>query len=73
VLGAVFMTLVPDVLRVAATAMSGTYPALLGLIVSLREGVFGLLIVFFLIFEPDGMAARWRTIKAYWKLWPFSY
>jgi branched-chain amino acid transport system permease protein len=73
VLGAIFMTLVPDLLRIAATAMSGTFPALIGLIVSLREAVFGLLIVFFLIFEPDGMAARWRTIKAYWKLWPFSY
>jgi branched-chain amino acid transport system permease protein len=73
VLGAIFMTLVPDLLRIAATAMSGTFPALIGLIVSLREAVFGLLIVVFLIFEPDGMAARWRTIKAYWKLWPFSY
>ncbi len=73
VLGAVFMTLVPEVLRLAATALSGTFPALLGLIVSLRGAVFGLLIILFLVFEPDGMAARWRTIKAYWKLWPFSY
>jgi branched-chain amino acid transport system permease protein len=73
VLGAVFMTLVPDLLRIAATSLSGSFPALVGLISSLREAVFGLLIIFFLIFEPDGMAARWRTIKAYWKLWPFSY
>ncbi len=73
VLGAIFMTLVPDLLRLAATALSGTYPALIGLIVTFREAVFGLLIILFLIFEPDGMAARWRTIKAYWKLWPFSY
>jgi len=29
--------------------------------------------VLFIIFEPDGLAARWRTIKNYWKLWPFSY
>jgi branched-chain amino acid transport system permease protein len=73
VLGAVFMTIVPEALRLAATAMSGTFPALVGLIASIREGVFGLLIVFFLIFEPDGMAARWRTIRAYFRLWPFSY
>ena len=26
-----------------------------------------------LIFEPNGLAARWRKIKAYWKLYPFSY
>lgn len=73
VLGAFFMTLVPDLLRVVATSLSGAFPALIGLIVTLREAIFGLLIIFFLIFEPDGMAARWRTIKAYWKLWPFSY
>jgi branched-chain amino acid transport system permease protein len=36
-------------------------------------GVFGLAIVLFLIFEPDGLAARWHTIKNYWKLYPFSY
>jgi branched-chain amino acid transport system permease protein len=36
-------------------------------------GVFGLAIVLFLIFEPDGLAARWRTIRNYWKLYPFSY
>jgi branched-chain amino acid transport system permease protein len=41
--------------------------------VSLREVVFGLVIILFLIFEPDGLAARWRTIRSYWKLWPFSY
>jgi branched-chain amino acid transport system permease protein len=25
------------------------------------------------VFEPDGMAARWHTIRNYWKLYPFSY
>ena len=44
-----------------------------GLFASMRAGVFGLVIVLFLIFEPDGMAARWRTVRDYWKLYPFSY
>ena len=39
----------------------------------LKEMAIGLAIVLFLIFEPDGLAARWRKIKAYWKLYPFSY
>ena len=26
-----------------------------------------------LIEEGDRLAARWRKIKAYWKLYPFSY
>jgi hypothetical protein len=25
------------------------------------------------VFEPDGLAHRWRQIKAYWKLYPFSH
>jgi branched-chain amino acid transport system permease protein len=33
----------------------------------------GLVIILFLIFEPRGLAHRWEKIKAYYKLWPFSY
>jgi branched-chain amino acid transport system permease protein len=39
----------------------------------LREMAIGTVIILFLIFEPDGLAHRWRQIKAYWKLYPFSY
>ncbi|MEW6643525.1 MAG: branched-chain amino acid ABC transporter permease [Pseudomonadota bacterium] len=39
----------------------------------LREIAVGLIIILFLIFEPDGLAHRWRQIKAYWKLYPFSH
>ena len=31
------------------------------------------IIIAFLMFEPDGLAHRWRQIKAYWKLYPFSH
>ena len=33
----------------------------------------GLVIILFLIFEPRGLTHRWEMIKAYFKLWPFSY
>ena len=33
----------------------------------------GLFIILFLIFEPRGLVHRWEMIKAYFKLWPFSY
>lgn len=39
----------------------------------IKQAAIGLAIVLFLIFEPDGLAHRWRMIKAYWKLYPFSY
>ncbi len=42
-------------------------------IVFLKEMAIGAVIVLFLMFEPDGLAHRWRQIRAYWKLYPFSY
>lgn len=73
IMGAVFITLLPEVLRIVTSALSDQLPALVQLFAALKLGVFGLTIVLFLIFEPDGMAARWHRIKAYWKLYPFAY
>ncbi len=73
ILGAVFITLLPEVLRVATGELSGLFPNLVGIFAALKMGLFGLVIVLFLVFEPDGLAARWRKIKAYWQLYPFSY
>ena len=42
-------------------------------LVALREGVFGLSLVLFLIFEPEGLAHRWKLVRAYWKLYPFAH
>ena len=42
-------------------------------IAPLREFVFGLSIVVFIIFEPKGLAEVWRIIRSSFKLWPFSY
>ena len=39
----------------------------------LREFVFGLAIVLFILFEPRGLAEVWRIVKSSFKLWPFSY
>ena len=73
ILGAIFITCLPELLRLGASSLSGTFPSLVGLFSSLKLGVFGLAIVLFLVFEPDGMAERWRKIKTYWRLYPFSY
>ncbi len=73
ILGVLFITGLPEVLRLATSSLSGVFPALVELFASLKLGVFGLAIVLFLMFEPDGMAERWRKIKTYWRLYPFSY
>jgi branched-chain amino acid transport system permease protein len=73
ILGAIFMTLLPEALRLISGLFSDQYPLLIHIFGAIREGIFGLVIILFLIFEPDGLAARWKTIQNYWKLWPFSY
>ena len=71
--GVGFWFILERTLEVVTTYLNSTYPDHITWFVSIREIVFGFVIVFFLIFEPDGLAARWRTIRTYWKLWPFSY
>ncbi|MCK5540669.1 MAG: branched-chain amino acid ABC transporter permease [Deltaproteobacteria bacterium] len=73
IFGAIFMVLLPEVLRTMSGALSGEFPMIVNLFAAIKEGVFGLIIIGFLVYEPDGMAHRWQMIKAYWKLWPFSY
>lgn len=71
--GVVFMVALPELLRLPAEALTNVYPDIFVIFSSLREMVFGVIVIIFLIFEPDGLAARWHTVRAYWKLWPFSY
>jgi branched-chain amino acid transport system permease protein len=73
IFGAIFITLLPEMLRLATDALGNYWPGLMVIVAPIKTGVFGLVVILFLIFEPDGMAARWHHIKAYWKLYPFSY
>jgi branched-chain amino acid transport system permease protein len=76
-LGAAFILFLPEfmlgaVQRIQALGI-GQGAAFSEGLAYLKEMAIGLAIVLFLVFEPDGLAARWRKIKAYWKLYPFSY
>ena len=73
IFGTIFMYTVPAVLGVWQEALGDVFPALFTDLAHFRELIFGLIVIGFLVFEPDGMAARWHTIRNYWKLWPFSY
>jgi branched-chain amino acid transport system permease protein len=76
-MGAAFMVLLPELVQSAAQALQGsaidTALALGNSINFLREMAIGAAIILFLVFEPDGLAHRWRLIKAYWKLYPYSH
>jgi branched-chain amino acid transport system permease protein len=73
IFGAVFMTLLPEVLKLSATSLTGIYPQGFGFIASARDVVFGFAVIFFLMYEPEGLARIWLRIKSYWKLWPYAY
>jgi len=73
VLGAVFMTFVPEALRLVAHASSQWFPGVAGLLLPMGQVVFGVLIIGFLIFEPRRLFGIWIRIRSYWKSWPFSY
>jgi len=40
---------------------------------SLQLMLFGGLIMFFLVVEPDGLNRLWNNIKNYFRVWPFPY
>ena len=76
-MGTAFVVLLPESMEwIAAEMKGGAIDRALQLnnnITFLREIAIGLIIIAFLIFEPDGLAHRWRQIKTYWKLYPFSH
>lgn len=72
-LGTAFMVLLPEVMETLVQAVGPTAPGLTQGLAYMKEMSIGLAIILFLIFEPDGLAHRWKMIKAYWKLYPFSY
>jgi branched-chain amino acid transport system permease protein len=43
------------------------------LIPFIQQAVFGLVIILFLILEPEGIAKMWKNVRDYFRLWPFSY
>lgn len=71
--GAAFMTLLPALLSILSRAASDVFPGFSGYLPFLQQGAFGLAIVLFLIFEPEGIVKMWRNVKDYFRLWPFSY
>ena len=70
VLGAVFMTLVPELLKLVVDLLPGG-SQLVVFLSPVRTIIFGALIIGFLVFEPQGLAEVWRRIRRFFHLWPF--
>jgi branched-chain amino acid transport system permease protein len=74
-LGAAFITMFPIFLNLASKALEGMLGVELShAMVSNTEAIiFGGLIIFFLIVEPNGLARLWQILKEKLRLWPFPH
>ena len=70
ILGAIFMTMVPELLKLVVDLLPGG-SELTVFLSPVRTIVFGALIIGFLVFEPQGLAEVWRRIRRFFHLWPF--
>jgi branched-chain amino acid transport system permease protein len=70
IFGAVFMTMVPELLKLVLDWLPLDSNTTL-ILSPVRTIVFGLLIVLFLILEPHGLAEIWRRVRRTFHLWPF--
>jgi branched-chain amino acid transport system permease protein len=69
VLGAAVLTLLPEALRFVVDVLKEMNPALV--LPDLRAAVVGLVLILMIVFEPQGLAGRWKKIRRYWTTWPF--
>ena len=76
IFGAVFITLLPIVIRMLMENVGSLFFSesdLASVVSGTRLAVFGGLIIFFLVIEPEGLNRLWRNVRSYFRVWPFSY
>jgi branched-chain amino acid transport system permease protein len=66
IFGALFIGLLPQGLAVVRDSVPPAVAQLPGL----EPGIFGLILVLFLIYEPLGIYGRWRKIRSYFEAFP---
>ncbi len=69
-LGAVFVTIFPYMIE-AATAVLPLPQRISEQVFAINYIAFGVVMVVFLLFEPQGLVGIWRRIQNYFLLWPF--
>ncbi len=66
-LGAIVIAFLPQVLSIATDSLGSTVA-----IPGLETGVFGLIMILFILFEPMGLYGRWLKIRTFLELFPFA-
>ncbi|MBW1857020.1 MAG: branched-chain amino acid ABC transporter permease [Deltaproteobacteria bacterium] len=74
VFGTIFIIALNEILSLATEFLMNVGATGIGITIApLREFVYGLAIILFIIFEPKGLAEVWRIVRSSFRLWPFSY
>lgn len=74
VIGAVFMTLLPEAVRLIFDLFSGQLTEIFASrALELRGLIYGAVIILVLRFQPDGLIRIWRETRRIWGNWPFRY
>src|SRR6202007_1310384 len=71
VFGAIFITLLPIVIRTLMEQVGSfffTDSELASVVSGTRLAVFGGLIIFFLVIEPEGLNRLWRNVRSYFRV-----
>ena len=71
--GAALITLLPAAITNLGRALQESAPGIAVQLPNIQQAVFGLVIILFLIFEPEGLSKIWRNVKDYFHVWPFAY
>ena len=74
ILGAVFLSFLPEAIRlifsIFGSTQSVTYTTY---VYEIRGIAYGVVIVLFLRFKPDGLIGLWRDLRRYWSNWPLAF
>jgi branched-chain amino acid transport system permease protein len=70
-LGAAFVTLLPYLIEAAMQRLPNAQ-AYADVLFAVNYAAFGLVMIGFLIVEPQGLSGIWRRVQNYFLLWPFK-
>ena len=73
IFGALFMTLVPEIVRFLPAIFGVSDAITPTLLADAQLTLFGVIIVGTLLYAPKGLFGLWEDIKLYFRTWPFSY
>jgi branched-chain amino acid transport system permease protein len=71
VLGTAFVVLFPYAIDFAMSAL-GLAQRLSSVVFAVNYAAFGLVMLLFLVFEPQGLVGLWRRTQSWFLLWPFK-